>query len=439
MPGAQCDYDVFTVAMNTATGTQDLVGDCGGKTPKGYIVLATRGTTMDTSVAGAMISIGAGDASGNVRLTSCMIEHGALIAAANSGRRQNNANLIQVLTTGDETVDGEAAFSSVSADTLTINITDAPTTAVQLEVWLFYGDTLLAHVDQIATSAIEDVSVTETGVPFRPRALIAFGATGAPSSATSARFAFGVCAFNADGTVQGQCGMPFFDRNLPTLRTACGGGFRSDTMLQRIIVDGTGVLTEEGRYEVVGSTADGFTITTRGSATAGLTIGYLALYTGNLRAWAGQVSIGTNSTGNKSITDPGFRPRFLACLGSKQATVNTYVSDAAQTIHYGIGAAANGGSACANVHAVDNATPNSDTRSLSSSKLMEIMDGNVASPTMDWDATLVSFDSTGFTVNVGTASSADRLVGFLALEAGVSLGWMDARSGHRWRRQLARM
>lgn len=440
-PAAQCDYDVFTIAMNTSLGTQDLVGDCGGKTPKGGVILASRATGVgNTPVSGAMISASVWDASGSCRLVSCMAEHGALIAAANSGRRQAST-IVQVLTTTTEAVDGEAVFSAVSANTLTIDITDAPTTDVILEVWLFYGDSMQCFVDNFAASATQDASVTETGIPFAPKALIALSAVGGfATSATSARHSIGFCAFNDDNTVQGQVGMCFFDRNLPTLNTACGGGFRVDSMLQRITVDVSGNLTEEARYQVTAGTADGFTVKTLAGSN-GTNIGYLAIHTGKLRAWVGSPSLGLTSVGSKSITDPGFRPRFLACLGSRQNTEDAYVSNS-EAIHFGVGAAVGSGvgeqaSVC--FHCLDQSSPSTNTRSLSDATLMSIVTTvGGGGPMVDWSFTITSFDSTGFTGIVLPTSGADRQVGFLALEAGSGLHWLDARSGHRWRRCLAR-
>lgn len=441
-PAAQCDYDVFTVAMNTSIGTQALVGDCGGKTPKGGVVIATRATAVgDTPVHGALLSLSLWDASGNVCTVANMAETGAAVAAANAGRSQDDTNIVQILATDAPTIDGEAAFDSVSADTLTIDITDAPTTAVILEVWLFYGDTLEAHVGQLAASAIVGTEVTETGIPFTPRALFALSAPGgfAAGLANNARGSFGVCAFNeavgGSEAVQGQCGMALFVRDTPTATSATGGGFRTDSMLQRITVSGTGVLSEEARYEVTGLTSDGFKVTTRAGAN-GTAIGYLALFTGKLRAWVDNPSLGLTSVGAKSITDTGFRPRFLACLGSRQTTDNAYVSDS-QSLHFGVGAAVSGAQASASFHTQDQATPNSLTRGTLDDTLMTIVT-TVGGEAIDWAATLISFDSTGFTVIVLPASGADRQVGFLALEDGSSPGWLDARSGHRWRRCLAR-
>lgn len=417
-PAAQCDYDVATVAVRSGTGTQAITLNCGGKTPKGGVIIATRATALGTTVAGAMISIAVWDAAGTVRLVSCMAEDGALVATANSGRRQSNASLVQELDPGSEAITGEALFSSVSADTLTINVTDAFVALVQLEVWAFYGDTLQAFVDQIVASPTINTQVAETGIPFMPRALISIGAAGGfATSATSARMAFGVCAFDDAGGVVGQCGMPFFDRNLPTLASATGGGFRTDSMLQRITVATDGTLTEDARYRVDDATADGFRVTTLAGSN-GITIGYLALYTGSLRAWVGNPSIGTNATGNKAITStgPGWRPRMLAALASRQGTNNTYVSDA-NSMHFCVGAAVSGSQASAGFFDQDNQTP-TDTRSMVAATLASIEDMTAAVGTLDWSATLVSFDQGGFTVNVGTASAGDRQVGFLAFEAG---------------------
>jgi hypothetical protein len=371
-----------------------------------------------------------------------MAENGTAIATVTSGRRHTSAAIVQELDTASQALTGEAAFSSVAADTLSINITDAFVAGIQLEVWAFYGDTMQCHVGELTASATINTQATETGIPFQPRALIALGAPGGfATSGTNARHAFGVCAFNDDGSVQGQCGMPLFDRATPTIATAEGGGFRTDTMLQRPTVSVLGTLTEESRFRVDNATADGFALTTLGGST-GIVLGYLAIYTGSLRAWVGNPSLDLTSTGSKSITStgPGFRPRFLVCLGSRQTTNDAYVSDQ-QAIHYGIGAAVSTSQASASFHCLDSSSPNSATGCISAATLMTIVTAvGGGGLVTDWSITLTSFDSApaGFTVNVGTASGADRQVGLLAFEDGSSPGWWDAIPQRRWRRCLGR-
>lgn len=444
-PAAQCDYDIVAVAMNTVTGTQDIVGNCGGKTPKGGVIISTRATATNTNTNGASISVSVWDSSGNVRLVSNMSETGALIASYTTGRRHSNSTIVHALTTTSEALDGSATFSSVSANTLTINVTDAPATAVLLTVWMFYGDSLDAFVGEVVGSATADAEVTETGIPFAPTALIAIAAAGGfnAAPASSARHSVGFVAFNDDDTVQGQAGMSMFDRNEPNVSSATGGGFRTDSFVQRIIVSVGGTLSEDARYEATGRTSDGFKVTTRGTAGVGTAtaIGYLAIRTGKLRAWVGNPSFDLMNTGDKSITStgPGFRPRAVFCLGSRQVTNNVYVEDS-QALHYGIGGAVSPSTQASGCyHALDQSAPTSITRCRLSTSLMTIA-STVGSGSVDWSASLVSFDSqpAGFTVNVDVASGAERQVGILAFEAGAIPQWFDARAGHRWRRCLAR-
>jgi len=403
-------FDVFTVAMNTGTGNQALTGSCRGKTPKAAIVFATRATALGAPVLGAMISVGMTDGT-NHRMSSAMSEDGNLAAVADTGRRVSDAALIQTLGTADETLVGSATFVSFSADTLTINVGAAPATAVLLEVWLFYGDDLQAAVGTLAASATVDTEVTASGLAFRPRVLFGLGGIGGftPASAAASRITFGYGSINTDGTVQGQAGCVWYDRDRPSTATANGLGHRSDSFLQRITVAGTTV-TEEARYEITGGTSDGFKVTTR-AGSLGINIGYLALYTATSRAWVGVPTIATSATGNKSITSPGWRPQVLFGIGTTLLANNTYAATT-ESLHIAFGCATASASFSVCYAAAQNA-PTSGTRSRTNSGLLEVQtDGSG----LDWGSTLVGFTATGFDINIGTASIADRVASFMAIE-----------------------
>lgn len=434
-------YAVTTVAMNTSTGDQAITIDCQGQTPKAVCIMATRGTTLGTHAEGAMLSVGVSDGT-NTRCAANMAEDAAAVASYDTGKSLPAIDgiLVRILDTASEATDGEASDTPISGpmfgpDTVTIQITDAPSTAVLLKVWAFYGDDLQAEVGSLAIAAGALASTTVTGLAFRPRVVLAFSAVGGfGTSSANARGSMGAGVLNTDGSVQGQFNDCFFERELPTIATVPGGGIRDDSIAARITVTALGVLTEEGRYALTAGTSDGFTVQNISGATA-VTLGYLALYTGESRAWAGIPTMDTEATGDKTITGIGFRPQCLFAIGGMYTSKNAYVQDGtAEHFSYGVVTR----SVQRSVYwQIQNGTGTSDNRSGVDQKVISILDDGGS---VEWSAVWSSWTNDGAVINVDDASPAgDRMVGMLFLEQQrPDPGWWDARSGHRWRRCLVR-
>lgn len=406
-------YSVVSVAMNTGTGSQAITIDCQGKTPKAVAIFATRGTALGTPVGGAMLSTGWSDGT-NTRCAANMAEDGAAVASYDTGKSLPAIDgiIVRILATTSEATDGEASLTSFGADTVTINVSDAPTAAVLLEVWAFWGDDLLATAGTVTIAAGAGASATVSGLAFRPRVALAFTAVGGfNTSSANARGSMGAAVLNTDGTVQGQFHDTFFERETPTVSTFPGGGIRDDSVASRITVTALGVLSEEGRYAVTAGTADGFTVQNTSGAT-GVTIGFLALYTRNLRAWAGIPTMDTEAPGDKSITGIGFRSQCLFAVGGFYTGKNAYVQDGtSEHFCYGVVAASVQRSVA---WQIQTSVGTSDDRSGMESKLIAVIDDG---GTYEWSASWSAWTNDGATINVDNASPAgDRMVGMLFLE-----------------------
>lgn len=414
MPGV--GFDVFTVACNTSTGTQALAGSCGGSTPKAAIVIVTRATVIGTVTDGAMMSIGITDGT-ITRAIHAVCEDGGAVATYNTVRRSETA-LGTILLNDTTTLDGSFNFSSFSADTLTIDITDAPSTAVQMLVILFFGDDLEVKCDDLALNAAIGGVAAYSSLSFRPRAIFALHAiAGAVSSGGHARPSCGVCTFDddANGTKR-QLSWCFVDRDTPTTITRVAQNVRNDAIVQRLLNLDSGAMTETAWYEVTAQAANGFDVTTRNAALGG-PMPFLAFRFGSSRAWCGFPSFASSSTATQGITEPGFRPQFVMAWGTghQEANVNTLQTGVGEMVgQVTIGASGAVGSDKQVSFQTEQGTAIGDTRCLVSSKLVQLVGDTGATI---WDATLASFDATGPSIDVGTASGNDKLMGLWVVEA----------------------
>ena len=438
MPGT--GFDVFSVAMNTSTGTQALVGTCEGNTPKAAIVLVTRATVVGTITDVGTLSMGITDGM-TTRSVSHMSEDGQAVASYNTGRRSESA-LGTILTATSQALDGSFDFSSFSADTLTINITDAPTSAVQLVVILFYGDDLQVKLDTVAASGTANGTTVYSGLSFRPRAIFALNSiAGITTSGLHARASCGVCTFDDDtDTTRRQLSWGVCDRDTPTTLTRIRQNVRNNAIIQRILNLDNGNLSENAWYEITAQSSTGFTLTTRNENLAS-NLWFLAFRFGSSRTWCGFPAFSTASTATQAITEPGFRPQFVMAWGTghQEANVNVIQDGVGELVgSLTLGACVEVGTDKQAAFQHEQGTGTGDTRCLVSSKLVELVDD---AGLVTWDATLASYDATGLSIDVGTASGNDKLMGIWVVEANrQDTGWLaEAKSGSRWRRRLARM
>jgi hypothetical protein len=207
--------------------------------------------------------------------------------------------------------------------------------------------------------------------------------------------------------------------------TSVGCIVRNDVILSQI-TSTAGTPSEGARVEAA-LTATGFDLTTRNAAVSIDAI-YLALYLGGARCWVGVEDVVASSTGSKSITTPGFRPRTVGAVGTTIAAANT-LSTANGRMSVGFASLLAQG-ACGYWARDNQAT--SETRSVASQT--DLVCIPAVTNTLDWVANLTAMTATGFDINVSDAAGANRFTLFFAVEGQYDQGPV----ARRWRRQLGR-
>ena len=188
---------VVSGAAPTGGGNQSFVGPVGFGTPKAAMFLATKDTSDDaTSAAHVCISIGFTDGT-NQFVESGQAEDNS--ASEDTNRGPMNDQVVGLLTTTGA-IDGEAAFSSFTDRTVTINWGNAPSGAYLITCVMFGGDDLSA----VAGSVLQSTSVGGTAVATTniDQDLILFASTGsatfdAHSSNGNIFISFGACRTSA--------------------------------------------------------------------------------------------------------------------------------------------------------------------------------------------------------------------------------------------------
>lgn len=408
--------------------------DCGGKTPKGAIVLLTRGDTLGTAVDGALISAGVTDGT-NHRCASCMAEDGQAAASTDTGHEGDNVGVVaQILATTSEAVSAEATFVSFAADTVNVTLTAAAPTGSLLVVIALYGDDCSVAVGSVTTSTTQGADVTVSGLAFRPRLGFTlsrqngFGTAGA----ADARIHIGVFAVNEDGTVAGNCAVNYGSDDRPST-TATTTVLQDNGICSRLTVSTAGV-GQGSENKIQSGTSDGFLVRTVGPATpSSMVLGYLVARFGTRRTWAGKpAALDATASGVQSFNDPAFPVGSLVAIGASHAAILDYaLKDAA----FSVGAASQvGDDDCASFQD-ENGASTGDSRSLTSGSLIHVLTNAGAD---DWVAGISGFTQTGFDLNVTTAAGTARAAFFLALERPLfEAGWLATL--RRWRRRLGRM
>ncbi len=425
---------VISVAASTGGGNQSISGppSMGTAVPKCVIIECTRGTALGTIVAGANISRGAWDGT-NVRSVVAASEDNSSIAAVvNSAHRVSASAIIQILSANTAAVDGEADPVSMDAGGVTINWTNAPGTAVQLQVTFIWGDDWEAAVGGYIGDGTINNAVTVSGLAFRPRGLLLWSGIDGVGSFANAAFTAGVVALNEDGTVQGQNGWGWGEPDSPTAVTAQATSARDDCALIALTADATtGIPTLLCRHEVTSGTSDGFVVTTRSGSNVMIGL-YVALRNANRSTWSSMPTLGINTTGAKTVT-PGFPPGTvfglptMVIVSSKNTTIGT------DHMGMGLGVACQDGTQKNIAVSAEDAAATSDTYSVSGNNFA----GLDVAGSADWVAAVINRTSTTFDFNVTNAAAADVLTGFLVFEGTFDPGWWQRT--RTWPRRLGRM
>jgi hypothetical protein len=398
----------MTQAAITSGGPTQDFNITGIDQPKAALYQMTSGLTVGTIASVARHSVGMTDGT-TERVCYCMWENGGSTTATHdTGTRADTATVAVMSGTADQSIVGEGDHNQWNTTGSTLNWGDLMPSAFQVLPAYFFGTDLTAAVAEFSGSATQDVEEEET-FGFRPDVLIAisYHSTGftADFGGNEARMSIGV-AVNDQGTIRQWCyshrssDRPASTENTSELRDDC-------IAAQLTISSGSG--SRGARLEVTGFTPTGFKWTTRASA-FGLSVAVLGLSLPHRRVWAGVPTWSSDFTtsGNKSTTSPGFKPMAHINLATALDTINT-INNANLASHYCLGITSASEANCAVVQVEDGAGT-SNTRSGIVAQTAKVVDNSGGSV---YDLTHVSFDTSGFTVNLPVAIASHRLAPFL--------------------------
>jgi hypothetical protein len=391
--------DVVRVACNTSTGTQDITGDVGGLTPKAAIAIVSYATTDGTAAADRVISWGATD---GTRESS--IGHTDEDAQETMDSDQHDeTNFIQIRTPGAQADDGLAAFSAWLTDGIRIDWTDAPAAAYLLTVYLFAGSDLSVYKGRSGLGNTADNTVDITAPGFTPDLVF----TGIARTSAIGQSSLGVVHFDGASTIT-QRSLAVTTRN-GQATSSVWAAIRTDA---GICWGTTSAAGFDWWGEFSDFDANGFSVITRNAGANNEDLTYLALnFGGVVDSWVGTYTTPT-STGNDGETGPGFTPQFVYLLGSlAEAAATSYTDNRGGSFAV---SAFTASAEYTTVVSSEDAVGTSNTQSLADDRAIVIPDDD---GTLDIEATFVSMDANGWTVNYSNAPATAKLFPALAIEA----------------------
>ena len=402
---------VTRVACNTTTGTQDITSaDLGGLTPKAVWFIVTQATADGTATDHAVLGIGAATGASNRWSCGVFSEHG--LATTDTGRRIVSDECVVKLNTGDANIDGEADFDSFISNGVRIDWTNAPASAHLLTVILFAGTDLSAQAGTFTMPDSVDGTVDVNTVGFEPDVVLSAttGLSAFDASDDTWMIGHGV-ALNTSPVQQYAVG--FWSQD------AWASGYTSGHITDDygvVSVDWDGTLTGWGG-EFGSFDADGFSVTQRLGAGANY-VGFLALAFASAVGFSAGIIDSPTSTGNQSITDPGFTPQAVYVGLTQMQAINTAYSGSDQAGAKGIAVFDDDDEYCNSI-ADENGSATSDTQSLSDDTAINFPQDDGLS---GFVASFVSFDANGWTWNFSAVMGTATKWWYLAIEEEAAAG-----------------
>jgi hypothetical protein len=394
---------VITQDSLTTTGDQDFT-EPGFGTPKAAIIIATSAESDDVVNDNVLLSIGFTDGTRQVAMKGTG-DHN--VGTTNTNQRTSEVE-VAILYTKNLSENTWVQFKEWTEDGVTLTYNpNSLTDSVRITVVLLAGDDLSAYADYLNAHDSVNQSVTET-TGFRADAIITIGMVLNPNRGNYTHNrgpALGFCL--GDAALTQKC-------TTYSWGDADASG-NSTLMLEtgrsaKYVVDGG----EESSIEITAIDDTGFTVTTRDSGAVNHNYHYLALKIDNKDFWMDYVDSPT-STGEKAVTLPGFKPEFLLQLLT--------MAPATDTLYYNANAGAFGVSVVnerseRSLCIADEfgADPTNTQDFTSESSIILYGDDG----TLEFDATFVSFNINGWTLNYTTADGTVRKWLALAIGEGVS-------------------
>jgi len=418
-----------------SSGTGNITFGGFGFTPKAciFILMPCQTDNVDSDAVSAGSGCGMGMCDGTRQWAWYSGSEDGVVAGADVGRRSTTSGCIM---RSDEQASqvllGKASFVSFPANGVQVNRLTAFTVPVgpRVRIIAFGGADLTAYGDIFDPNNTQDGTTATTAPGFEPDLIIAGmvghhedvdGATGNDDDACSIGW-----AVNPDRQASN-------NQFCIGFHTVDGGSAQVNNMSfhnNRCCVSREGDAADAG-IEITAWSSTGFTATTRDAAAGTLDrFFYLALHLGGGSAQVYSVNLDTpTGTGNQSDASVGFTPLFLfGIMISDNRTVNTWDGTATENSSIGIGMT-DGTRDLSLTRYGDDAATTTNCRSRVRNSQFFSTDNEVGATEVE--ANFISFQSTGWTLNFGTVTTAElRRAAYLVIG---DLLLVREQEGFRWR------
>jgi hypothetical protein len=390
------------VACTTSDGNQDITtSDLGGLTPKAALLILMGATTDGTAASDLQFSYGAATGSSNRWCIFGNDEDGQATSDTACGSMTDA--VCYATTPGTTTETAKADFSSWITNGIRINWSNAPASAYLLTVVFFAGTDLSAYAGSEELGNTTDLEINVTDPGFEPDVVFTAKKEFDNIQAASMRLSIGA-VHNGVSVSQRALSTEYVDNQGTTINRL---GFWSSYG----IAHSTNSLDWGGEFTSFDS--DGFSVITRNAGANNTALRYLALNFGGVASsWVGTHTTPT-STGNDSDAGPSFTPQ-LVLLGLSLAEGNDTIYQDNRAGSFGL-AVFDADDEYTGIGTSEDAVATTNTQSLSDDRAIVVPDDD---GTLDIEASFVSMDANGWTVNYSNAPATAKL--FLALAIGAA-------------------
>lgn len=251
-------------------------------------------------------------------------------------------------------------------------------------------------------------SIRVENIPFQPKALIMWN-----TRQTATGFA-NDSSFNVGFAASATQRVSSSIRSLDATAAATATSVRLATETFCLVPAITAGAAKEMTLDLASMNNDGFTLTlATPGATAAYIAHYLALGGSDLtNAFVG-VATPTTGTGNKAITGVGFQPDCVLTL--ENSLISPFGAGGNSNANMQLGAFTAKAGMTTHWRTIDSVNPTQTLQYQRTDKMVGVYSSTA--DTLDHEATLVSMDSDGFTLNYTTRANANTFM-FLALKGG---------------------
>lgn len=393
---------ILNTTTNTSTGNQAFTFSLGGATPNAYWIYVNKATSVDSNVNDGNLCVGAGDGT-NEWAAAIHAENGVGTTATDHTHR-NDASVVIMDDSG--AIDGQAAFVSFAANTITLNWSNAPAAAYRISIMAFVAVNAEAGVTSI-TSSVGVAQTITTGFEqdFVLGALVGQGTINTVEA--EANFSVGWAVPEVGGVRKN--GQLAYLNNDAQANVAITTDMSTSETNSGWVQKMTGVLANaEYQLRMVDFTATSFDVVPFIASASNEFVGWLAVE--GFNAYQDPVNLVSGGTGLKSFTGTGFTPDAVLING--HADSGTSSSGVLANPSFGF---MDGTSEAAfSMGDSDGAATSAAVSRAGNSNVFTALGSGGGS--VSQEAAFDSMDSDGFTLDRTTASGNTRIV-WLALGA----------------------